>query len=146
LAWFVLFHFMLHWFIITEHDCYCFIWCVTGSSLLGMAFIVSLPSSLTHHYWACLVMFHFMLPCFFLTGHGLYCFSSWFSRSVLLGMACIVSFHASLVHHYWARFVLFHFMLHWFLIPWHGFALFHFHYWLIITVRGLYFFAACFNV
>jgi hypothetical protein len=41
-AWFVLFQLMLHWFIITGHDLYCLTTRFTGSSLLGMVFIVSL--------------------------------------------------------------------------------------------------------
>jgi hypothetical protein len=40
-AWFVLFHFMLHLFLLTGHGSYCFISCFTGTSLLGMACIVS---------------------------------------------------------------------------------------------------------
>jgi hypothetical protein len=55
-TWFASFHFMLtgasllgmrmlfhlpHWVIITGHGLYCFISCFTGTSLLGMACIVS---------------------------------------------------------------------------------------------------------
>jgi hypothetical protein len=46
-AWFVLIHFLPHWFIINGHGLYCFI-SLTGSSLLGMVGIVSLHASLVH--------------------------------------------------------------------------------------------------
>jgi hypothetical protein len=101
-AWFVLFHVMFHWFIITWHGLYCLTSCFTGSSLLG---VVSL--------------FEYTPLWFFLTGHDLHCFTSCFRGSFFFGMICTVSL-PSLVHHYWAWFVLFHFMLHWFIITGHG--------------------------
>jgi hypothetical protein len=78
LAWFVSYHVMLHWFIIAGHGLYCFT-SISGSSLLGMVFIVSLPSQV-RHYWAWFVLFHFM-------HHG----------SVLLCMVFIISLHVSLI-------------------------------------------------
>ena len=118
-AWFVLFHVMFHWFIITWHGLYCLTSCFTGSSLLGM---VSL--------------FEYTPLWFFLTGHDLYCFTSCFRGSFfsrhdlycftsligtsLLGMVCFVSLHASLVHHHWAWFVLLDYELHWIFLTWYG--------------------------
>jgi hypothetical protein len=74
---------------------------LTGSSILGIIFTVSIPS-LVHHHWAWLI----------LTVHGLYCLTSCFIGSSLEGMVCAVSRHPSLVHHYLTWFVLFNFMLH----------------------------------
>ena len=117
--WFILFHFMLHWFIITGHDLHGYISFVTGSSLLGMLCIVSLNSSPVHSYWVWLVFFHCMLHWFISTGHGLYSFTSCLTGISLMCMICIVSLRVSLVHHYWAWFVLFHFP-HWFIITANG--------------------------
>ena len=131
-AWLVLFHFILHCFIIVGRGWYYFIWYVAGSSLLdivlhwltscftvsvllGMACIGSLPT-LVHHYCACFVLFHFMFHWFFLTGYGLYCFISLLTVASLLGMLCIVSLHTLLVLSYWAWLVLFHFMIDWFFL------------------------------
>jgi hypothetical protein len=50
LAWFVLFHFLLHWFIITGHGLYCLTTSFTGSSLLGIVCIFALHASLILHY------------------------------------------------------------------------------------------------
>jgi hypothetical protein len=80
-AWFVLFHFMIHWFFLNGHD-----------------FIISLYDSLVLLYWAWFVLLHFMLQWFLINVHCVYCFIS-LTGSSLLGMACIVSLHASLVHH-----------------------------------------------
>ena len=165
-SWFVLFHFMLywfipighclyflhfpHWFINTGHDFYCFT-SLTGSSLLGMVYMVSIHASLVHHH--CFASFDYALHGFFLTGDGLYCFSSCFIGSSLLSMVCVVSRHASPVHPYWAWFVLFHCMLNCFLLNGHSwivsihaslvhsylglFVLFRFPCWFFIASHGL---------
>jgi hypothetical protein len=52
LAWFVLFHFMLHWFFLTGHGLYCFTSCFIGSSLMDMVCVVSRHPSPVHPYWA----------------------------------------------------------------------------------------------
>jgi len=132
------FNLILYWFNLTEHGLYCFtspngscciISCFTVSSLLGMAFIVSLPSSPVHHYWACFVLFHFILPLFIITWHGLHCFTSCFIGCSLLGLVGIVSLHASFVLPYWALLVLFHYILNWF----------------FLNGRNLYCFTSCFT-
>ena len=126
-----------------------------------MVFIVSLHSSLTHHYWACLVMFHFMLPCFFpdwswivlfllmiqsfgLTGHGLYRFISCFTGSSLLGTVCIISLHASLIPHSlaWVCVVSFSSLAHHY-CTW--FIFFHcMLHCIVLTGHGLYCFTSFF--
>ena len=113
----MLFHFLLHWFIITGHGLYCLTTCSTGSSYL---------------VW--FAIFHLMLHWFILTGHCLYLFAS-LTGSLLLDMVCIVpfpsrfiiikhdlylSFQASLVHHHWAWFASFYYTLHWFFLTGHG--------------------------
>jgi hypothetical protein len=52
LAWFVLFHFMLHWFFVTGHGLYCFTSCFIDSSLMDMVCVVSRHPSPVHPYWA----------------------------------------------------------------------------------------------
>ena len=104
-------------------ELYCFTSCFTGSSLLGMVYIVWLRVSLILPYWACFVLFHFMLHWFIPTAHCLYLFTS-LTISSLLGMVFIVWLRASLVLHYWAWFVLFLFMLHWFFITGHDLCCF----------------------
>jgi hypothetical protein len=109
-AWFASFDYEFHWFFFTGHGLHCFTSCFTGSFLLGIVCIFSLPS-LFRHYWTWFILFDYALHWFFLTGHCLYCFSSCFIGSSLLGMICVVSGHASSVHPYWAWFLLFHIML-----------------------------------
>jgi hypothetical protein len=98
LSWFVLFHLMLHWFIIPDYGLYCFTSCftgsfllaivcifftfLTGSSILGMIFTVSF-SSLVLHYWAWFIRFHFMLHWFIPTGQCLYFLTSLTGSSLL---------------------------------------------------------------
>jgi hypothetical protein len=116
-AWFVLFHFMLHWFFITGHGLCWFTSSFTCSSSMGMICTASLPS-LVDHYWQGLYcstsltgssllnmicIYHFKLHL------GFYSFNSRFTGSSLLGMVYIVSLHTLLVPPYWWRFVLFHF-------------------------------------
>jgi hypothetical protein len=127
---------MIHCFFINGHGLCCFTSCftgsfllaivcifitfLTGSSILGMIFTVSLPS-LVHHHRAWLALFDHVLLWLILTVHGLYCLTSCFIGSALEGMVCVVSRHVSLVQHYLAWFVLFNFMLHWLIITGHGF-------------------------
>ena len=127
-AWFVLCHLTLHWVCFTGHGLYCFThWFIitghclyycnsrfTGSSLLGMVYIVSSHASLVLFYWACYIYVHFP-HWFIITGHDLYCCTSLTGTSLLV-MVCIVSLHASLVLHYWAWLVLIHVMLHLFIL------------------------------
>jgi hypothetical protein len=92
---------MLHWFIITWHGLYCFTSCFTGSSSLGMVYIVSLDASLVHSY--CPLFVFVRIPHWFIiTGHGLNCSIS-FADSSVLSMICI-----------------YHFKLRWFIIIEHG--------------------------
>jgi len=115
---FVLFHPMLHWFIIAGHGLHCFNWCFTGSSLMGIVCIISLHASrciLTVHefyyFTSCMTgssllgilcfCFHFMLHWFILTRHCLHCSLPW------------------VVLHRWASFAFYHFMLHWFILTGH---------------------------
>ena len=117
-AWFVLFHFMLDWLVITGHRlccitpyftcssllvmvCCCYTTCFTGSSSLGMVCIVWLRASLVLHYWVWFVLFHFAHR-FIIIKHDLY-----------------LSFQSLLVHQYWAWFQMLHFMLQWFILTWH---------------------------
>ena len=109
------FHFILLWFIITEHGLYCFTSCFIVFSLLSMVYIFPLQASMVRSYWTLFVLLHFKPHWFIIIGHCLYCFTLCLTCSSLLGMVCVVSRHASLVHHYLAWFVLFHFMLHWFI-------------------------------
>jgi hypothetical protein len=90
-AWFALFHFMLHCFIPTEH-CLYFVTSLTGSSLLGMVYMVSLHVSLVHHHWAWFVLFHVMFHWFIITWQGLYCLTSCFTGSSLLGMVFLFEY------------------------------------------------------
>ena len=101
LVWFIFFHFMLNWFFITKHGLDCFTSCFTGSSSLGMVYIVSLDASLVHSY--CPLFVFVRIPHWFIiTGHGLNCSIS-FADSSVLSMICI-----------------YHFKLRWFIIIEHG--------------------------
>jgi hypothetical protein len=83
-AWFVLFHVMFHWFIITWHGLYCLTSCFTFSSLLGMFFCLNIRlSGSSLLVMACIVSLHASHVLFF------------------LGMVFIVSL-PPLVHHYLA--------------------------------------------
>ena len=48
--WFVFFHFMFHWIIITGHGLYGLTTSFTGSSILGMVCIFSMHAELILHY------------------------------------------------------------------------------------------------
>ena len=121
-VWFILFHLLLHWFIIIGYGLKRFTSCFTGSSLLGIICIISLHASLVEQCRALVELFNFPLW-FFLTGHGLYYFISYFHGSSLMVIV-----------------VLFHFMLQWALME-----LFHSPRCFFLAVHGLHFFISCFS-
>jgi len=117
-AWFKLFRFMLPWFSISVLGLYCFISCLTGSSLQGMVCIFWLRASLVHHYWVRFVLFDIMHHWFTIAWHGLYFVLH--DSVVHSYWAWFVLFNHPLVHPYCALFVLFHFMLHCLFLTGHG--------------------------
>jgi hypothetical protein len=66
-----IYHFKIHWFIITGLGSYCLTTRFTGSSLLGVVRIVSFHELLAHSYWA-----------------GIY--SAYLTGSSLFSMICII--------------------------------------------------------
>jgi len=98
---------MLYLFFLTGYDWYCFTTCLAGSSLLGMAYIVSVQASLVHSYWALFVLFR--IPHWFIINeHGWFLpHCPWFA---------LFHFNVSLVLPYLLWLALLHLMIHWFII------------------------------
>ena len=107
---FLLFHCMLHWFLIFRHGVYYFTSIFTGASLLSIVCIVSSNASLVHHCWAWFALFQLMFHWFIINGHCLHYFTS-----------CIT------VHPYCTWILLFHFMHDWFFFTGHLVFLFSLH-------------------
>jgi len=148
-AWFVLFHFKLHWFIFTVNGLYCFMSYFTSSLLLGMDCIISFHFSLVLPYYSWFKLLCLMFPWLSISGPGLYCLiaclaglyfvTSCITGSSLFGMVFIPSLDAAMVDDFWAGFVLFHFAS-WFFLTGHGLYFFSFHALLVHHYSALFVF------